>query len=254
MIDVHCHLEHEDYDEDREEVIKRCQWELKALITSCAHPKNFNLTMRLIHRYSNFIFGTFSIHPIYVKEINNDIVFRFFKLLRKHREQVTAIGETGLDYYWVKDGVLRDRQKDLFRDLISLSRELGKPLVVHARESYEDCIRILEEEKADIVNLHMFGGWKLLYKVLQHDNWHVSMNAILLRSKIHKKIVRDMPLERIMLETDAPWMAPEGGRNEPLTIKKVAEKIAEIKNTSYEEVWKTCGSNAARFFRLPIVL
>ena len=80
------------------------------------------------------------------------------------------------------------------------------------------------------------------------------MNTILMKSKNHKKIVRDMPLEKIMLETDAPWLALEGGRNTPLSIKSVAQKIAEIKKLSYEEVWKTCGKNAIDFFNLPITL
>ena len=253
MIDVHCHLEQKDYDNDRDEVINELKKNLKAVITSCAHPKNFDLTMRLIEKYKGFVFGAFSIHPIYVKEFPSEEREKYFNLLRENRDKIVAIGETGLDYYWIKEDEWKEEQKKLFVEMINLSKELNKPLVIHARESYEDCIDILEMEGAEKVDLHMFGGRKLLDRVIR-NGWYISMNAILLRSKNHKKIIRDMPLDRIMLETDSPWLNPNGGRNTPLTIKVVAEKIAEIKKIEFEEVWTTCGESAVKFFNLPINL
>jgi len=253
MIDVHCHLENEDYDKDRDSVIEDCKKELRGLVTSCAHPKDFDLTMKLVEKYKNFVFCTCSIHPIYVKEITTEQKNDFFSLLRENKDKITGIGETGLDYYWTKEKEWREKQKQLFREHISLARELNKPLVIHARESYEDCIEILEQERAERVDLHMFGGRTLLERVLSNQ-WCISMNAIVLKSKNHKKIVRDIPLDRIMLETDAPWLDPDGGRNTPLAIKTVAQKIAEIKKLSYDEVWKICGQNAIDFLNLPITL
>lgn len=252
MIDVHCHLENGDYDKDRDSVIEDCKKELKAVVTSCAHPKDFDLTMKLVEKYKNFVFCTCSIHPIYIKDFFQKKE-KFFSLLKKNKDKIIGIGETGLDYYWTKEQEWREKQKELFREHIYLARELNKPMVIHVRESYEDCIEILEEENVKRVDLHMFGSRSLLNKVKERD-WSVSMNAIVLKSKNHKKIMRDMPLDRIMLETDAPWLAPEGGRNDSLTIKTVAQKIAEIKKLSYDEVWKTCGQNAVDFFNLPITL
>jgi len=253
MIDVHCHLENKDYNKDRDEVISKCKKELRAVITSCANPRDFELTMNLIKKYRNFVFGSFSIHPIYIKEISKVEKESYFNLLRKNKSSIVAIGETGLDYYWVKEENWREKQRELFREMIHLAREIEKPLVIHARDSYEDCIGILEEEEAERVDLHMFGGRKLLDRVIKNE-WCISMNTILLKSKNHKKIIRDMPLDRIMLETDSPWLSPNGGRNTPLSIKKVAEKIAEIKKINYEEVWKICGRNAVNFFNLPVNL
>jgi len=158
-----------------------------------------------------------------------------------------------LDYYWVKENSWREKQKELFREHIRLAKELKKPLVIHTRESYEDCIEMLEQEKAKYVNLHMFGGREFLDSVIK-NNWNISMNAIVLKSKNHKKIIRDMPLDKIMLETDAPWLSPDGNRNTPLTIEKVAEKIAEIKKLEFKDVWNKCGCNAIEFFNLPIAL
>lgn len=253
MIDVHCHLENGDYDRDRDSVINDCRGELKALITSCAHPKDFELTMDLVEKYKNFVFCTCSVHPIYIKEVSSEEKEHYFSLIRKNRERIVAIGETGLDYFHIKEQEWKEKQKELFREHIRLAFELEKPLVIHARDSYEDCIEILEQEGTERVNLHMFGGRAFLELVLSNQ-WDISMNAVLLRSKDHKKIVRDMPLDRIMLETDAPWIAPEGGRNTSLAIKIVALKIAEIKKIPFDQVWKTCGQNAVSFFGLPIKL
>jgi len=253
MIDVHTHLENEDYDKDREELIARLKKELSGVITSCAHPRDYDLTMDLVERHKNFVFSCCSIHPIYIKEISEKDKDEYFRKIRKNRDKIVAVGETGLDYYWVKEEQWREKQKELFREHIKLAKELEKPIVIHARESYEDCIDILEEENAEWVNLHMFGGRKLLERVISNQ-WFISMNAILLRSKNHKKIVRDMPMDRIMLETDAPWLSPDGGRNDSLAIKKVAEKIARVKKVEFEKIWRTCGENAIDFFKLPIRL
>ncbi|UCG95830.1 MAG: TatD family hydrolase [archaeon] len=253
MIDVHCHLEQKDYDKDRDRIIQKCRQELRALVTSCVHPSSFDLTMKLIEKYRNFVFCTCSVHPIHIKEISGEEKANFFNLIRENRDKIVAIGETGLDYHWVKEKEWREKQKQLFREMIGLAKELEKPLVIHSWESDEDCIEILEQEGSERVNWHMFGGRALLERVLSNQ-WSISMNAIVLKSKDRKKIIRDMPLDRIMLETDAPWLDPEGGRNTPLVIKRVARKIAEIKKIPYEQIWETCGRNALQFFHLPITL
>jgi TatD DNase family protein len=125
------------------------------------------------------------------------------------------------------------------------------PLVIHARNAYEEAIKILEQEDAKQVLMHMFGANHLVKEIIEND-WYVSMNTILLKSKKHKKVVRDMPLERIMLETDSPWLGLEGKRNDPLSVRIVAEKIAEIKHKSFEEVDKITTENALKFFNLKI--
>lgn len=253
MIDVHCHLEQKDYDKDRDELIEKYKKELKAVITSCANPKDFELTINLIKKHKNFVFGTFSIHPIYIKDVSQEKKNKYFKKLRENKDKIVAIGETGLDYYKIRQENWREKQKELFREHIKLANQLKKPLVIHSRDSSSDALQILEKSGFEKVDFHMFSGRKYLSRV-KKNNWNISMNAIVLRSKNHKKIIRDMPLEKLMLETDAPWLAPEGGRNNSLTIKKVAEKIAKIKKVSYKEVWEKSGKNAIDFFGLPTTL
>jgi TatD DNase family protein len=251
MIDAHCHLEQANYNSDRDNVIEKCKKQLNAIVTCCANPDDFNLTMEMIEKYKNFIFATFSIHPIYIKDISDKQKDEFIELLINNKDKITAIGETGLDYFHVKENSWQQKQKELFIEFIELSKELKKPLVIHSRDSMEDTINILEQEDAKNVLMHLFGARKLLQKVIE-NNWFISVGPIVQRSKNHKKIVRDMPFDKILLETDSPWFGQEGKRNDPTTVISVANRIAKIKKTTPEEIDKITTQNAIRFFDLKI--
>lgn len=268
MIDVHCHMEQPDYQKDRDQVIDNCKKTLKAVITSCAHPKDFQLTMEMVRKYRGFVFATVGIHPEYIKDISEREKHDFLGLIRHNKNNIMGIGEVGLDYHWIKEDTWREKQKELFIEMIDLSKELKKPLVIHSREAYGDTIKILEQEDCKNVLLHMFGANHMVKELIK-NKWYVSLNTIILRSKKHKKIARDMPLENLLLETDSPWLAPkeweqkqQGGcsqrgrgplvRNDPTSVIKVAEKISEIKRISLDEVKEQTTKNAVRFFRLPI--
>jgi TatD DNase family protein len=257
MIDVHCHLEQKDYDNDRDEIIEKCKKELKAVITSCAHPRDFDLTLQLADKYKNFVFASCGIHPEYIKEISEKEIEETIEKIKQNKDKIVAIGETGLDFFWTKEPEWQQKQKELFIRLIDLSKELKKPLVIHSRDAYEETLKALEQEDAKEVDMHMFGDHHLTKRIVD-NGWFISINTIILKSKSHKKIARDCPIERLMLETDAPWLSPkkllEGidEKNDPTSIRLVAEKIAEIKKTNFEEVWRKCGENAIKFFKLPI--
>lgn len=252
MIDAHCHLEQPIYENDREEIIKKYQKHLKGVITSCAHPKDFDLTLNLTQKYQGFVFATVGIHPKYINEIKEEEVNSFLDRIKENKEKIVGIGETGLDYYWVREKRLQEKQKELFIEFISLSKELDLPLVIHARNSYDDTISILENESARSVMMHMFGANQLTNQVI-HNEWYVSMNTIVMNSKKHKKVIRDTPIEQLLLETDSPWLAPANfgsKRNDSTAIKFVAEKISEIKRISYDEVVRHTTNNSIRFFNL----
>jgi len=251
MIDVHCHLEQSDYKKDRDQVIEKCKQHLKAVITCCAHPNDFDLTMQMLKKYKNFVFATLSVHPIHIEEVNEKQKDEFLNLIVKNKDKIVGIGETGLDYYYYKDIKWQQKQKELFVKLISLAKELKKPIVVHSRDATEDAIKILEKEDAKRVLMHLFGARHLLNKVLE-NNWFISVGPIAQSSKKHKKIIRDMPLEKIFLETDSPWFGAEGRRNDPTAVIKVANRIAEIKKLNKEEVDEITTQNAIKFFDLKI--
>jgi TatD DNase family protein len=254
MIDVHCHLEQEDYSSDRGEVIEKCRQQLKAIITCCAHPRDFDLTIQLTEKYKGFIFATAGIHPQYVREVDEKQKEEFFELVKRNRDKIVAVGEVGLDFNWEKENEWREKQKQMFIEFIGLAKEIKLPLVVHSWDACEDALKILEQEDAKQVLMHMFEDNRLTEQVAE-DGFYVSMNTIVLKSKKYKKVVRDTPLEKLMLETDAPWLAPEGfgsKRNDSTAVKFVAEKIAEIKKISFEKVDEVTTDNAIRGFNLKL--
>ena len=248
MIDVHCHLEQKDYDKDREEVIKKCREKMKAVISSSPHKDDFNTAIDLHNKYSGFVYICLGLHPMYIRELSEKDILNSISFIRRHKDELSAVGEVGLDYYHVKEKEWQDKQKEMFRRFIRLAKELNKPLVIHCRDAFEDTIKILEEEKAEKVMFHLFGDKKSCSKVLD-NGWFISIGPLLLRSKTIKKIARFMPLERIMLETDSPWFG-FGERGTPLNVIKTAEKIAEVKKATITEVEEQTDLNARNFFKI----
>jgi TatD DNase family protein len=250
MIDVHCHLEQKDYEKDRDEVIKKCERELRAVITCCCHPDDFDLTMKMVEKYKNFVFATVSIHPEYIKEIEHLRVDDFLKRIEENKEKIVGIGETGLDFI-IEEPEWREKQKELFIKFIDLAKNLNLPVVIHARKAFAEAIEILEKFGAKRVLMHFFTAKELLPKVIK-NGWWISVNTTLLNSKKIKKIVRDLPIEKIMTETDSPWLGPNGTRNDPTSVKFVIERIAEIKKIDFEEADNITTQNAIEFFNLKI--
>ena len=124
MIDTHCHLEQTYYQKDRDTVIARCKEELNAIITSSSNPENFKLTMKIVERYRGFVFASASIHPEYVINISRNEIDDHIELMKKNKANIVAIGETGLDYWWIKNKKLRERQKELTIQFINLAKYL----------------------------------------------------------------------------------------------------------------------------------
>ncbi len=249
MIDVHCHLEQEDFKEDIDSVIERCKNAgIRALISCAAHPKDFERAVEISKVYKGYVFITLSVHPIYVEELEIEEIKEALKRIRGLRESIVGIGETGYDFYWVKSEEKRRVQEDVFKMHIELALELDLPLIIHSRNASEKTVETIEEYKPEKVLWHFFGDRKLCDWIVK-NSYLASFNTFLFKSKTHKKIVRDLPLENIVLETDSPWLG-NGKRNEPISILKVAEKIAEIKKVTFDEVWNVCGQNAIKFFGL----
>lgn len=254
MIDSHCHLEQKDYDKDREEVIEQCKHQLKAIITCCAHPNDIDLTIDIAKKHKRFVFCTLGLHPEFIKELSEEQIRETIKTLRENKDLIVGIGEIGLDFHWIKEEGWREQQKELFIRIIQIAKDLNKPLVIHARGAFKETIDILEQEdmKGKKVLMHMFQDRKQLSRVIDND-WSISIGPGIARSKDTRKIARDMPLNKIMLETDSPWFAQEGQeKGTPLNVKIAAQKIAEIKKLPLREIEKQTDINAIEFFDLRI--
>lgn len=252
MIDAHCHLEQDAYKNDLDQVIKLCKKEgLKAIVSVCADPKDFDRSLETVDKYKNYVFLCASIHPEFVKEITQKQVDEYFDRLEENKKKLVAIGETGLDYFWVKETDWREKQKELFIQHIELSKKLKLPIVVHSRDAWEDVLNILEQEDVKKALLHLWGSKdKGHLKRIIENNYSVTIGPLIEKSKNHKKIVRDLPLENIMLETDSPWFGQNGERGLPINLKIPCEKIAKVKKVDVSYINDVTDKNVIKFFSL----
>jgi TatD DNase family protein len=246
LIDVHAHLDFSQFNADRDKVIMRARDEGVAIINSGLGTAGIKKTLLLIEKYDN-VYASLGLTPT---EFAKTEIDETIELIRQNRERIVAIGEVGLDYYWVKDKDKRALQIINFQRFIDLSQELRLPLVIHSRDAEEDLLKILKEQNIKAL-MHCFGGDAALATEAAKDGHLISIPANLANSKQKQAVVKAVCLESLVLETDAPYLAPvPKGRNEPVNIRKTAEKIAEIKGLKYEEVEAATTENATKFFSL----
>src|SRR5579872_4601887 len=256
MIDTHCHIQVKDFDEDREAVLQRAQEEgVEAIIVPAIDEPSFEPTLSVAQSdKNNNIFCGIGVHPHHAAEINDNTLERIELLMKEPK--VVAVGEIGLDYHY--NFSPPDVQQRIFREQLRIAKRANKPVIVHNRESDEDMLKMVEEEQDGTLRgvFHCFSSTVEMLRRALAANFLVSFTAnITFKNSMLGEIVREAPLEKIMIETDSPWMSPppwRGKRNEPARVKKVAEKIAEIKNITMEEVVKQTTVNAKKFFALTI--
>jgi TatD DNase family protein len=248
LIDVHAHLDFSQFDEDREKVIEKARKENIKIITSGMGPKSIKKTIAMIEKYDN-LFATFGSLP---EELNQDVIEETINLIKKNRDKIVGIGEVGLDYYWMKDKSKRKVEIENFHKFIELANELSLPLVIHSRDAEQEVIRIIKEKDINAL-LHCFSG-----SVEQAENavsfgCLISIPTNIIYSKQKQILAKKIPLESIVLESDAPFLSPiPKTRNVPVNIKLSVEKIAEIKNVDLERVGKITTRNAIEFFNLKL--
>ncbi len=252
LIDIHSHLNFPEFDADRGEVIARLKQEDIATITVGTGLKTSEEAIALAEQHEH-LWATVGIHPHEAGE-NHDLA----KLLKlaKH-PKVVAIGECGLDYFRVSEEGIKVKQKELFLAQIQIAREVGKPLMLHIREAYQDVLKILEEHKDVKAHAHFFAGdWALAQKFLNLGHT-LSVTGVITFTTDYDAVIKNVPLESLMLETDAPYVAPapyRGQRCEPAYVEYVAEKVAELKNLPIGEIIKATTNNAERVFNLTRLL
>ncbi len=254
MIDSHCHLEFDDFDGDREEVVRKSKDRLEAVVDSCARINKSGEVLDLHREHPEFVFATFGLHPKGAVEASDDEIENYKSFIRDEREEIVGIGEVGLDYFHVKGSDERNRSAEVFSDMVKFSDELGLPVVVHSRNSTQDALDILKDKEEGDVIIHCFSGdGKDLEEALDRD-YYLSFGGMVFRSrKKYEELLKETPLENLLLETDAPFLAKrKGERSEPWFIEEVAERISEIMDLDFEEVWGSAGRNAKEAYDLPI--
>jgi TatD DNase family protein len=253
LFDSHAHLNDEQFDADRDEVIRRALDQgVSRILNIGFNRETIRTTLSLAERY-DFIYAAVGWHPHDAAAMTDDDL-KWIRSLVDH-PKVVALGEMGLDYY--RNHSPREVQEEVFRRQIRLARETGLPIVIHNREADSDVLRILREEGAGEVGgvMHCFGGdWPMAQQCLEM-NFFIGLGGPVTfkNARLPKEIAVKVPLDRLLIETDAPYLAPHphrGKRNESSYVRLVAEAIAELRGISCEEVARQTAANACRLFRI----
>ncbi|GAB6259645.1 TatD family hydrolase [Peribacillus sp. N1] len=251
LFDTHVHVNAEQFNEDLEEVIERAKEAgVNNMVVVGFDRPTIIRAMELIEAY-DFMYAAIGWHPVDAIDMTEEDL-QWIEELSNH-PKVVAIGEMGLDYHWDKSP--KDVQMEVFRKQIRLAKKVGLPIIIHNREATADIVNILKEEEASRVGgiMHCFSGSAETALECINMNFYISLGGPVTfkNAKKPKEVAAAVPLDRLLIETDCPYLAPHpyrGKRNEPSYVKLVAEQIAEIKQLTIEEVSQVTTENAKKLF------
>ena len=278
MIDTHCHIDEEAFEPDREEVIARQQQSgVQAMIVPGVNVASINSVMELCHAHPGYCYPALGLHPEDVKADWREQLATVEAAIRAHRSELVAVGEIGLDYYW--DKTFKEEQKEVLRRQLLLARELNLPVILHNREATEDILSIVNtiandqspmtNDQSPITNnqlrgvFHCYSGSKETAEIILKMGFYLGIGGVLtfknsklsetLRELNQSSITNhQLPItNRLLLETDAPYMAPtphRGERNESRFMALVAERLAQVLNVSVDEIIEATSANARQLF------
>lgn len=249
IIDSHVHLNLEQFDSDREEVFKRIEENLDFVVNIGFDLESSEKSVEYADKYP-FIYAVIGFHPDEIEGYSDEAEKRLEKLAKNPK--VLAIGEIGLDYHWMTRP--KEEQFKIFRRQLELARRVNKPVVIHTREAMEDTINILNEYPDIKGILHCYPGSVESAKKMI-DRFYLGIGGVLTFKNAKKlvEVVKQIPIENLVIETDCPYMAPtpyRGQRNEPIYTEEVAKKIAELKNMSYDDVVRITNENTRKVFEM----
>ncbi len=252
LFDTHAHMNDPCFDEDREAVLlslKDKGVEFMMNVGCCRESSRDCVAMA--EKYP-FVYASVGTHPDAADEVNEEVLEEYRKLVAEC-PKVRAIGEIGLDYYY--ETIPREIQQKAFRMQMELARELKMPVIVHERNAHDDGMRIAKEFKDVTGVFHCYSGSAEMARQLVDMGWYIGFTGVLTFKNARKAVetAERIPLDRIVLETDCPFMAPEpfrGKRNDPGYLYRMAERLAEIRGITVEEVHEATMANAKRLYRI----
>jgi len=266
LIDTHAHVNFNTYKDDADEVIRRCLDNNIWMINVGSQYTTSKRAVKIAEKYKQGVYAAIALHPVhlgpskYIDEEEAQFQTREEKFdKQKYKElaknpKVVAIGETGLDYYRIKnhESGIKSLQKEVFVQHLELAQEVNKPIIFHCRKAYDDLLNELQVANYELRGvLHCFmGKWSQAEEFL-NMGFYLGFNGLITYCRDYDKVIKNTPLEKILIETDCPYLTPvphRGERNEPLYVKYVAEKIADLKELSFEEVAEQTTKNARDLF------
>ena len=253
LFDTHAHMDDRAFNEDRDALLARLPEQGIGLLMNpgCSLASSRD-AVALAARY-DYIYAAVGSHPDAADEVTPAVLDEY-RMLCKQNPKVRAIGEIGLDYHY--EDVPRQRQQEAFRAQMGLAAELTLPVIVHEREAHEDGMRIVEEFPAVTGVFHCYSGSAEMAKWLVSRGWYIGFTGVLTFKNARKAVetAAAIPLDRIVLETDCPYMSPEpfrGRRNDPGRLYRMAEALAQIRDLPVEKIHEITMENGKRLYRIP---
>jgi TatD DNase family protein len=252
LIDSHCHLNFPDFKDDLDDVIKRAfEQGVKGFLTVNTKLHELDHLKEIASTYPSVVYST-GVHPHEAQD-HDFTTLKEFLVTSAQDPKMVALGETGLDYYYEHSP--KDLQKESFRLHLRAAVETGLPVIIHTREADQDTLHILDEFEGKVTGVfHCFSGSKQLSEEALKRGFYLSVSGIFTFKSAHelREVFKDVPLNKLLVETDSPYLAPipyRGKRNEPSFVKEIAQFLADLKGVSYEEVAKQTTQNFKDLFK-----
>lgn len=251
LIDTHSHVDMIEEISVEEVINNAKEAGVKKIIVPCAYPKDVHKIFELVNKYEN-LYGLLGVHPSEAKDWDDSLIEKIKEYSKS--DKIVGIGEIGLDYYWDKS--FNDIQKEVFIKQIKLANELELPISIHDREAHKDTFDILKEyNKGSKIVMHCFSGSVEFARECLKQGWYIALGGVVtFKNAVKMKdAALDVPLDKLLVETDAPYLTPvpyRGKENQPAYVRFVAEEIAKLRGITFEEVAKATTSNANNIFNL----
>lgn len=251
LFDTHAHLNDPVFDQDRDALIAGLPEQGVGLVMNpgCSYENSLQ-AIEIAETYP-FVYAAVGTHPDTAQEVNEELIDRYRKLCR--HEKVKAIGEIGVDYYY--ETIPRQIQLQAFRLQMELARETGLPVIIHERDAHDDGMRMVKEFPDVTGVFHCYSGSAEMARQLVNMGWYIGFTGVLTFKNARKAVetAQSIPLDRIVLETDCPFMAPEpfrGKRNHPGYLYRMAERLAELRGLSVEEIQEITTQNGKKLYNI----
>ena len=252
LFDTHAHMDDRAFDTDREALLSGLAGQGLALVMNPGCSLESSRNVDLLTRKYDFLYGAVGSHPDAADEVNEAVLEEYRNIVASN-PKIKTIGEIGLDYHY--EDIPRDLQKKAFRMQLELAKELDLPVIVHERDAHEDGMKMVEDFPEVTGVFHCYSGSLEMAKWLINRGWYIGFTGVLTFKNARKalEVAGNIPLERIVLETDCPYMSPEpfrGKRNDPGKLYRMAERLAELRGLTVEEIHAITTENGKRLYRI----
>ena len=246
VIDSHCHLDFKQFNKDREAVIERARDSGVMLMINSGIDHATNIRSLEMAEENEFIYPTLGLNPNSLGTLSHDDLDLTLSHIKENADKAVGIGEAGLDFYRCSDPASRSYQADVFQKVIEVARSLDLPLVIHSRDAEQQALEMVRD--LDKVVFHCYGGTLGTMKEAVDRGFYISISTVICRSPHHQILARNVPVDRLLVETDSPFLSPRKGRNEPSYVLDSVRLIAKIRGMQPSEIARITSDNTRKIF------